>query len=276
MNHVKTYYKTGEGVDIHYHSWEVRQGGYKWIALVLEGPYLPVDKNKRMVEFLLKKYFKVYSPGIPEITSIVSKETSYNGNGGLRRYLANIGSFRSFIEEREGDMPVIPFVFSISALPFLYYYFNVLPPFKAFVLFSPVLDYKMPPVNGPLFLKRRVKVRYKSSEILSDTEEERRTVEPLITGDNSVSKKLVKDLRREFKKFPGDLPVTPDSVSIGVYYGEADVLTSVSRIEGLQNRLKNGKLEIFKYPRMKHIIFYDKYWKKMEDDLNLFFSGLTF
>lgn len=73
MNHIQSQYRTEDGAVIPYHSWEIRQGGYKWLALVLHGPYLSAHKNKRFVEFLLGKYFKVYAPDIPEIAAVSKK-----------------------------------------------------------------------------------------------------------------------------------------------------------------------------------------------------------
>ncbi|RKX81497.1 MAG: hypothetical protein DRP57_11795 [Spirochaetes bacterium] len=273
MNHIQSQFKTEEGVSIPYHSWEIRQGGYKWVALVLQGPFLAANKNKRFIDFLLEKYFKVYAPDIPEMTVASGRTANY---GGLREYAVNIESFRAFVEKKEGSLPIIPFVFSLSALPFLYYYFNVRPPVRAFALFSPIFDCTGTLFGSSFLFKKRLNLKYHSSSILSDTVSERSEIEKEIERNGSVSKKLVKELKKLSVNYPGKLEMAHTDVNVGIFFGEADSLISLSSINALKDNLKAGRVSLYSYPRVKHILFYDKYWKRTEDDLSLFLSGLAF
>ncbi len=263
MNHIKASLKTDDGYRIPYHSWELRQGGYKWLALVLRDPYFPIERNERLINFLLENYFKLYAPEIPEISNSAGKPMGIDG------FSAHLGSFRAFLEEKEDNLPIVPFVFSISALPFLYYYFHVLPPFKKIVMFSPVLDYSKKPLEGSLFCKSRIQVAF-SDDMLSEVAAERSEAEKAMDKSPTVSKKLVKDLRREFASFPGELGVDTVNVRIGVFYGESDGLVSVERVNALKDSLKSGEVEIYTYPRVRHFMFNDKYWKNLLNDLKVF------
>ncbi len=263
MNHIKAFLKTDDGYKIPYHSWELRQGGYKWLALVLKDPYLPIERNERLVNFLLENYFKIYAPEIPEISNSDGKPMGVDG------FSAHLGSFRAFLEDKENNLPIVPFVFSVASLPFLYYYFHVLPPFKKLILFSPVLDYSKKPVEGSLFCKSRIRLSF-SDDMLSEVGSERAEVEKAMDRSPLVSKKLVKDLRREFREFPGELGVDTVDVRVGIFYGESDTLVSVDRVNALKDSLSNGDVDIYTYPRVRHFIFNDKYWKNLLEDLKVF------
>ena len=265
MNHIKSNFIAADGEKIPYHSWEIRQGGYSRIAIVIGDPYLPVEENKRLIDFLLENYFKVYAPLIPETNP------DSNNCGGLDEYQSHVGGFRSFVEGKEGNLKMIPMVFSVSVLPFLSYYFKVLPSFERIVLFSPVLDYTGNPVASSGFLKKRINLSFNES-MLSEVKDERESIEKLLLKNPSISKKLVKDLRKEFKVFPPSYPLDSVNTRIGIFYGESDELVSLEKIDALKNSLKNAKVETHSYPRMRHFLFNDKYWKNMLNDLKIFLS----
>lgn len=167
-------------------------------------------------------------------------------------------------------------MFSLSALPFLYYYFNIHPPFKAFALFSPILDFTGKLFGSSFLFKTRLNVQFIGKNILSDTPSKREEIEKSIESTGSVSRRLVKDLKRISAGFPENLKMESIKVNAAVFFGEADPAVFVSGIDNFKDSLKIGNVSIFGYHRVKHILFYDKYWEKTEDDLSLFLSGLAF
>ncbi len=265
MNHIKSVFKASDGTRIPYHSWEIRQGGYGRIAIVLGDSYTRIEENRRLVDFLLENYFKIYAPLIPEVNP------EERASGGIDEFSLHFGSFRSFLEEKEKKLKMVPFVFSVSVLPFLSYYFRVLPPFKRMVFFSPVLDFREKPLNTSLLFKKRVGLSFED-DMLSEVEDERSAIRRILIENPTISKRLVRDMRREFDDFPGDYPLDVVSARIAVYYGEFDRLVNINRLELLKESLKNARMEMHGYPRMKHFLFYDKYWKRMLGDLKIFLT----
>ena len=263
MNHLKAIFKTGAGKNLPYETWETHFGGYRRIALILSEPYVPVKENNRLIDFLLKKLYKIYSLHLPELGQ------TDRVTGSLKSFCSNIGKFRSFISKTEKSLPIVAFVSSIASLPFLHYYFDVLPPIKLIVIMSPILDFTAYPFKQSLCFKSKIKIDI-NDFIKTNSEAESLNIKKSAKKNYYISAKMVKKIRKIFKTYPKSFEAQLVDVHIGIFIGDDDKLINRTKIDKLKDVMQKGSLTLYTYPRTKHLILYDHKWKNVLDNLDSF------
>jgi len=79
MNHLSAVFTSDNGNKTKYQTWEVKQGAYRYAALVLRGPFIPMDKDKKFLDFLTGKYCKVYAPELHQSENRTSADIYNRG-----------------------------------------------------------------------------------------------------------------------------------------------------------------------------------------------------
>jgi hypothetical protein len=261
MNHLKAIFKNVSGKKLAYETWETHFEGYRRIGLLLNEPFIPVDKSMKLIELLLKKYYKVYNLKIPELGQ------SNKTRGGLKTFCANIGGFRSYISRIEKSIPIVAFVSSLAVLPFLNYYFDAAPPIKLVLLISPVFNFSKYPFDTSLCFKRKIKIELESFTCL---ESESADIKESLENDYFISAKLVRNIRKANKTYPKSFQAQLLDTSIGVFTGDNDKFLDLDKINALKDALEKGSLEHYTYPRSGHLLLHDTKWKNVLNDIESF------
>ncbi len=259
MNHLTTIFKTRDGGEIPYQTWEKNIGAYKRIALVIQGPFLSMNKNKRMINFLLENNFKIYVPELLE-------------SRGLDSYIKHLDEFRSFINENEENIKIIPFSFSTNCLPFLYYCLNFFPVFKLFILISPILDFFSYPLKGLLYFKKNKKLDIRD-EVLVSGGQDSGIEYPIADQKGMISCKFIRGTRKKQKDIIIESFLSSLKCSAGIFYGEEDSMVAINSIDTITKGADERLVSCFSYPRSRHILSYGKYYKNFYRDLKLFIEA---
>jgi hypothetical protein len=107
MNHIARTYAAPDGISYKSHIWERNGGGYRRAALLLGYPLWPVDRERRLLGFLMEKGFRIHALEI--------------GFGGLERPRAPLAALRAAFAAyaqsvgSQSGLPLYAFVSSFSA-----------------------------------------------------------------------------------------------------------------------------------------------------------------
>jgi hypothetical protein len=132
----------GGGRAFKFHSWEIREGGYRKTALFLGNGLWPLENEERLIRFLLDRNFRVLAP-----------EIAY-GSGpaprlGLQAFRKALVSFAK--AEIASGLPLYLIACSASAgavLPIA----STLPELAAVALIAPIVDFPPPGSRRPFFI----------------------------------------------------------------------------------------------------------------------------
>lgn len=254
MNHTKSVFHAPGGPSFSYHSWEVRQGGFRRAAILLVDGFLPAESYGGLLDLLLGRYFKVYAAALPDMRSPKQKPM------GLAEFSRGLAAFTRWAGEKDRGVPQLAIVSSMLCLPFLCAAAKDFPRLQGVALLSPLASFTLPPFAVPLFLRRWVKVRPPEDSL--GTAEEVKEMGKLLAGELRVPKRLVKDVRRLSGPFK-----VPGGAEVAVFAGEGDPLLSANPAADLARSLG---AELYSYPRGKHLLFWDKHSKNVLKDLGAF------
>jgi hypothetical protein len=258
MNHFQSLWKSQTGRAIPYEYWEARQGLYRWVALVFPDPFLPFAKNAALLRTLVDLRFKVYSfplrlgrEGNPADIPFDELESSIRG-------IAN------HLKEKE-NLPIVPVVFSLNAIPFLASARDSGELYRFALLMSPILNWEAPPLRGPLFLRRNLSVEAKAEDLVAQVEALKEYEASLARGVK-VAKKTIRQMRRRYQPLPENLDTGSDYFPLALFKGDDDPYLDQDALRLLAESF-GERLTVFGYPRSRHLLCLDKYVEHVKRDL---------
>ena len=250
MNHISRHFTSKDGRIYKSHSWELREGGYRRAALLIGNGLWPASEERRLIEFLLDRGFK-----------IVSIELAYGSAQPPRPTLAGFRQAISAFAEETGPigLPLYLVASSFSASALLPVATS-LPEIAALVMLSPAAVLPPPGLKAPLFFWRTAELPVEAGQ-LSGTPED---LVELFKGPAShkFRKGDLKQLAAEFAKAlkaPLDLPAA-------AFVGEDDPLAP----ETARAALKEAGARVYAYPRVKREPPHDRYVDNFFADLGSF------
>ena len=141
MNHISKSYTSGEGRVYKSHSWELREGGFRRSVLIVGNGLWPVQKEERLVNFLMDRGFRVLSLeaayGTPELPRL--------------RLRSFTGALVGFAKQASPEgLPLYLLASSFSASALLPASAEI-PGLAALALVSPIVDFSAPKFKMPFF-----------------------------------------------------------------------------------------------------------------------------
>lgn len=253
MNHIASDYTAPDGTRHRSHAWELREGGYRRIALVLGYPFWPTAREKRLLRFLMDRGFRVHS-----------LELSFGSSGGQKASLiamrAAVSSYAAEIQGRHG-LPLYILASSFSAAlvdPAL----RMLDGLAGLGLISPVLDY--PPLG---LLTPRCFLRQWSSLAVSVDQLSGlpASLDEVLDGAVPGLRFSRRDLRALAAERTADF-LSSVGVPIAIFGGEDDPFLPASTRE----RMASTGAKNYAYPRVRHVPAHDRYADNFYADLGSF------
>ena len=250
MNHISKMFTHGGGRAYRGHSWDLREGGYRRIALLVGNGIWPASKEKRLVSFLLERGFCVLSldlalgsPAVPRVR--------------LRAFRQAISAYVK--EAMPSGLPLYLIASSFSASALLPVAGEI-EGITALALVSPIVEFPSPRLEFPFLFLPTAQIPA-GSERLSGSPE---LLKGLADGTS-----VLKFHRRDLKTLAVDMAHSlekPQPVPTTVFAGEDDPFLSQAGIKALS---KAG-LKVYSYPRVKHEPGHDRYADNFYADLGSF------
>jgi alpha-beta hydrolase superfamily lysophospholipase len=265
MNHVRASWRCPSGRDMPYEYWEVRQGLYARVALVLPDPFVPFHKEEKFLKLLVDLRFKVYCAS-PPLVAADARPVS-----GLEAAASDIAAFVSHLGNLE-TLPLALFALSFSALPALYATADFGTDFRFAVLAAPVLDWATVDFQAGFCLDPRLALSVEQASLVSSPE----YIEALKAGIPAklyASKRLVKDMRGKGSVAAGFVAALAPRLPLLVISGEDDPLTGQVALSDLKKAYAESVSTFKSYPRAKHLLALDKYWNHAANDIEEFVSA---
>jgi hypothetical protein len=235
------------------HSWELREGGYRKIALLVGDGVRPVDQESRLLSFLLERSFR-----------IVALDLAYGAQSepglqrpDLRAFREAMAAFASANEAPSLPFYVIAQSFSAGALlPVA----DVLPTAAAWALIAPVVEFPPRRLKRVCFLSPYAELDLTPQDLCGDDE---------LLADwrdkGQVFRFRMSDMRLAASDLGAALETRLDC-PVAAFAGEADpFLTDAGRVA-----LKRGGARLYGYPRVKHDPGRDRYSDNYYADLGAF------
>jgi alpha-beta hydrolase superfamily lysophospholipase len=242
MNHIASDYTAPDGTHYRSHAWELREGGYRRLALVLGYPFWPLSREKRLLRFLMDRGFRVHTLELPFGRADSSKKSVI----ALR---AAVSAFAAGIRGRH-ELPLYIFASSFSAAlvdPAL----KMLEGLACLGLIAPVLDYPPPGLKAPRCFLARLSSLELAREAFTGIPE---ALEGILDPKVPVLKFSRKDLRILSGERTADF-LSSVGVPLAVFGGEDDPLLPASTRE----RMAATGTKNYAYPRVRHAPAYDRY-----------------
>jgi hypothetical protein len=259
MNHLSSSFITEKGNKINYQTWEKGYDSYKWFALVLGNPFLPIEKNERFINLLMEKRFKIF---VPENVRFKT----------LPEYVGFIDEFIKQIFKGKEDLAVVSFAFSTNCLPFLYYLLHGSREFPITLFASPILDYSIFPVKRFSFCRKETGISVKY-DAMSSSSPELEKIKSSVQRKNTLSNQFVREAQKFYKNLIESPRDNLEKLNLGFFAGEDDSLINKGSLEKVENSLKKALIQINYYPRLKHLLFNDKHWKNVYADIGAFIDS---
>ncbi len=254
MNHVSRDFSAGDGRKYRLHSWELRQGGFRRIALYWGNGLWSPDRETRLLGFLIGKGFKVAALE----SAFGSAIPPFVGLKAFRRASA------SLVEEMAGSrlpLYVIASSFSASALlPVM----DRLGPIAAAALIAPVLRFPPPALRAgfPCFMPALLRV---DADSLSG--------ETALLDGLMDQAKHCRFRRGDLRVLASENPLSRAASLTGraaVFAGEEDPLLGPDEL----GELRKAGLEVRSYPRSRREIGRDRYADNFYADLESFLDAM--
>lgn len=255
MNHVSATFKSSHGVELLYNYWESGHGLYARIAFVFHNPFIQIEKDGRFIQFLLANKFKVVAV---DLSSCMDKKNTYE------KVMSALAEFFIFTEKQE-KRPCALFAESVWSLPLLVQQKKYPFAFKCSVFLSPIFDWTTSKFSGCLFFKTGLKFHVTIDQ-LSGSQEELSGMENIVKKDVFINKNWIVEMRKATSDFSELENVFLSRIPTSVYCGDDDSFFSKEKSFG-------PDAEFHSYPRIKHLLVYDKYWKHLFTDLERWFSA---
>jgi len=245
MNHISKSFAAGNGRSYKSHTWELREGGFRRVALVVGNGIRPVADEPRLVRFLLDRGFKVMSLDVafPRL--------------GLKALRSAVESFAR--SAPGGDLPLYLLASSFSAGALLPAAAS-LPGLAAIALLAPVVDFPPPRLGkSPFFMP--------SASLAVGAED--------LCGESELAKALAEaPYALRFRK--GDLRAAAAGLSAALAEGFAVPIAAFSGEEDPfitkegRGALERSGARLYGYPRVRHDPGRDRYADNFYADLGSF------
>jgi alpha-beta hydrolase superfamily lysophospholipase len=255
MNHISKSFALGDGRSCKSHYWELREGGYRRVALLLGNGLRPAEKETRMISFLLERGFRV-----------VSLDIAFGSAEGPRIALRTFRDAVTAFAKGSAD-PGLPFYvlassFSAGAiLPIA----SSIPGLAAMALFAPVVDFPQPRFKKTCFLMPFVELEVKSEDLCGEASLAEALVSEGLVKARSTLRFRKRDLHTLGAELATVLTRTP-AIPVGIFTGEDDPF--VAR-EG-RSAFARSKARVYSYPRVRHEPGRDRYADNFYADLGAF------
>jgi alpha-beta hydrolase superfamily lysophospholipase len=252
MNHIASSFTAPDGGTYRSHMWELRDSGYRRLALVLGFPFWPLGRDKRLLDFLLERGFLVHSIEL----GFASADKPREDIASLRR--AAVAYAASLQSRTALPLYLVAQSFNAALAPAFYRHEGL----AAAALVSPVLDYPPAGIKMPRCLFAAIAELELARENLSGKPE---LLDELLGGSVPVAKFLKRDLKTLHSESPATL--APElGAPVGVFAGEEDPLLAAP----IREALASGGAKIYSYPRVRHIPPFDRYADNYYADLGSF------
>lgn len=250
MNHIASDFASRDGRSYRKHSWELRQGGYRRIALLWGNGLWPVADETRLLGFLLQRGFKA-----------IALDLAYGAEGqprtGLRAFRQAAASLAASASAEGLPVYLLASSFSASALLGA---LKELGPIAAAALIAPVLEFPPPGLRSsfPFFWTAALRV---DAQALSG--------EPALLDGHMDQARRYLFRRRDLRALAAESPLARAAELAGkaaVFAGEEDSLLGAEALSGLG---KSG-VRTYTYPRVKREPARDRYADNFFADLGTF------
>jgi len=253
MNHISRTFLAPGGGAYRSHAWELREGGYRRLALVLGYPFWPVERDKRLVGFLMERGFRV-----------AALELGLGRAEGPRSGMAGAGAAAAAFAaaaRTETGLPLYVFAASFSAaavIPFL----PGLEGLAAAAFLSPVLDFPPAGLEAPrCFLSPWARLPAGPAELSGKPE----LLEGILDGFPGA----LRFRRRDIKALEG-AKLADAAGRLGVpaaaFVGEEDPWVGAAA----RDALGSAGIKVYSYPRARHAPAWDRYADNLYADLGSF------
>jgi hypothetical protein len=257
MNHVSKSFSMSDGSCCRTHSWELREGGYRKIALLLGHGLWPTARETRTISFLLDRGFRVLSLDLA-FGQIAAPRTS------LRIYREAVAAFARESVDPELPLYVVAHFFSAAAaLPIA----SALPALAAFALVAPAVDFPPPGLKKSCALMPSAELPIRPDDLCGEEE----LADALIADGLMPGRVSLRFRKRDLRRAQADLAATLAEgleVPAAAFIGDDDPF--VSR-EG-RAALSRAGIKLFAYPRVRHEPGRDRYADNYFADLGSFLS----
>jgi hypothetical protein len=254
MNHIARDFSSRDGRSYRCHSWELRQGGYRRIALFWGNGLWPVSDETRLVGFLVQKGFKVNALD----SAFGSSDRGAIGLKAFREAAATLVARAS-----DAGLPVyfLASSFSASALvPSI----KSLGPIAATALIAPVLHFPPPGLRSAF--------PFCSAAILR-IEAETLSGEPALLDGHMDQPRHYRFRKRDLRALAAESPLARTAELAGriaVFAGEEDHLLG----EGELRELERNGVRIYSYPRVRREVGRDRYADNFYADLGSYLDEI--
>ncbi len=250
MNHISKSFTSGEGRVYKSHSWEQREGGFRRTALVVGNGLWPVQKEERLINFLLDRGFRV-----------LSLEAAYGPHETPRLRLRSfIGAIVDFAKQASLDgLPLYLLASSFSASALLPAAAEI-PGLAALGLVSPIVDFALPKVKMPLFFLSAAELAVKTEHLSGMPE----LLEGFFQGEAQL-----KFHKRDLRTAGSDVARALEkgfSFPVAAFAGQDDPFLD----EAGRSALSKAGVKVFSYPRVRREPGHDRYTDNYYADLGSF------
>lgn len=253
MNHISKSFLARDGRAYRSHSWELREGGYKRIALLVGSGERPIDQESRLVRFLLDRGFRV-----------VALDLAYGApldpvaaRPGLRVFREAVSAFAAVSEAPYMPFYIIASSFSAGALlPVA----ASLPKAAAWALIAPVVEFPPLGLRRSCFFMPSADLPVGPKELCGDTE--------LLENwaDKGALYKFYKSDLKSASAELGSALAQDFGCPLAAFSGESDPFIS----DAGRASLKQAGAKLYSYPRVRHAPGYDRYADNYYADLGSF------
>jgi alpha-beta hydrolase superfamily lysophospholipase len=250
MNHISKGFSAGDGRVYKSHAWELREGGFRRIALLLGNGLRPAAEDTRLVRFLLDRGFRVLALDAAFGSASVPRV-------GLRSLRAAVAAFARANETPGLPLYLLASSFSAGAiLPAA----AKLPSLAAIALLAPVVDFPPPKLKRSLFFMPGAELAVKGEDLCGESS----LAEGLVSGAASLRFR-----KRDLKAAAADLDSTLAegfALPCAAFSGDDDpFITQKGR-----SSLARAGFKLYGYPRVRHEPGRDRYADNYYADLGSF------
>jgi|GEM_PF-1779754 len=257
MNHISNNLALSDGRSCRVHSWELREGGYRRLALLLGNGLWAVEKDARMISFLLDKGFRV-------LALDMAFGTVSNAKAGLRAYREAVATFAQASVDPELPFYVVAQSFSAGAvIPIA----SDIPGLAAAALVAPVVEFPPPRMKRSCFLASCAELPLEPEDLCGDSA----LAAALVSEGLMPERAVLKFRKRDLWAAAADLSAAvadPPPIPVAIFAGEDDPFITPAGHEALAR----SEAKIYSYPRVRHDPSRDRYADNFYADLGAFLS----
>ena len=255
MNHITTSYGLIDGQSCRSHSWELREGGYRRVALLLGNGIWPAERDTRMIAFLLDRGFRVLALDIAFGSTSAPRV-------GLRAFRESVVAFAQANIDPELPFYVIAKSFSAGAILSAA---SSIPGLAAAALLGPVVDFPPQRLKKSCFFLPRAELPIGAGDFCGEED----LASALATEGLVPEKAALRFRKRELWTVASDLAATLGeglAVPVGIFIGEDDPFATPS---GRATIARSGA-KVYTYPRIRHEPARDRYADNFYADFGAF------